>query len=144
MAATTYATIRKNTQATVHTIISSDSTISTQAIKVVDGVPRDLLKNRATYISINSPTVRHDNWVLDNSKFNCDISVPIVVSSRKESVAREIADTVINALKTNQNTTRGVKLYTFRLKGENTNQITLDSNDTVYVHNITVGYNYQG
>lgn len=146
MTATTYATARRNAQSTVFGIVVADATLVSAGVKVTDGLPKDLITNRATYVTINDPQVRHDNDVFSNTKHFCDIVVPIVVSSRKESTSREVADLVISALNSNQATTMAAKLYNFKILGDNTNQISVGeiATDTLYLHNLTIGYRFNG
>jgi len=144
MTATTYATVRQNTQSTVHSLLKANASLVSEGVKIIDGEPRSVIRNRASYIIVGTPSTSHDNWVLDNSRFYQDITLPITISSRKEANTRELADLVINALKTTQSTTRAAKLYKFKIKSATESTIPVGRNETAYLYTINVGYKFAG
>jgi sensor c-di-GMP phosphodiesterase-like protein len=145
MAVTTYATVRNNVQSVIYDILSSDSGVVALCNHILDGSLYKIAEERGfPYIIVNTPTTFHNNRVLDNSNFTQDINVGIVVASIKESVVRQLADAVINALKTNQSTTRTAKLNWFRLLNTNLRPFKMDNGDTVHLYEINVGYKFIG
>jgi hypothetical protein len=144
MAATTYATVRQNTQSTVHGLLKANSPLIAKSVKIIDGTPRNIIRDRASYIIVGTPNTTHNNWVIDNSRFYQDITVPITISSRKEANTRELADLVINALKTTQSTTRSAKLFKFKIKSATESTIPVGRNELAYLYNINVGYVFAG
>ena len=139
----TYANIRSKVQSTVYGILTADSNVNTLA-KIIDGTPKSLSKNRGAMITVNTPTTSDGNWVFTNDRFDQNITLPITIYSRKESVTRDIADAVINSLKTTQSATRAEKIHKFRIKSTIMNPLELESGDIIYTYTVNVGYNFVG
>ena len=145
MTATTYANLRDNVQSTVFTLLSGDTNVTTLCSHIIDGTPLKLTKERGfPYIVVNTPTARHDNFVIANSKFDQNISLRITVASFKESAVRQVADAVINSLKTNQATTKAANLNWFKINNTSLTPFTLDNGDIAYFYEIDVGYKFTG
>lgn len=146
MTATTYANVRDNAQTTIYGILSTDATVATYTNNIVDGSLYKIIEERGfPYVIVNTPNVdEHSNRFLSNQAFKQEITLRISVASIKESVVRKLSDAVINALKTNQATTRAANLNWFKLRGASLRSYKMDNNDTVHIYDIDVGYTFVG
>jgi len=143
MTVATYGTVRSVVQSTVHNLLKADSSVTDKCSVIIDGIPSEIIKRRGTYISVNTPTTSHPNLVLSNTKTQIDITLPITIGSKKESVVRDLIDLVISSLRTNQSTTRTTKLKSFKIKNQSTNTID-EEGSNYYLSIINVGYIFTG
>lgn len=149
MAKTTYANAVTNIQSTIYGVISADSAVKAlmapPPYHIIDGSPYKLSRERGfPYIIVPSPTMSRNIRVLDNNTFEHDVSLTITIASIQESVVRSIADAVMNALKTNQATTRAANLYWFKVKSTSEKPVMLDNGDMTYQYDINIGYRFVG
>jgi len=142
----TYANLRTSVHTVIYGILTADTTLLALTNNIVDGSLYKVIKQRGfPYVIINTPAIElHANRYLDNEKFKQEVTVKITVASIKESVVRSVSDAVINALKTNQDTTREANLNWFKLRGATANQYMMDNMDTVHTYDISVGYTFVG
>lgn len=145
MTATTYANAVSNIQTTLYNIINTDSTVATYCKHIIDGNPAKLSRERGfPYIIVGTPTMTRNIRVLDNNTFEHDVTLTITVASVKESVVRNVADAVMNALKTSQATTRAAKLHWFKVKSTSMRPLMMDDGTYSYLYDINVGYRFVG
>jgi len=145
MTATTYANAVSNIQSTVYGIINADATVATYCKHIIDGTPLKVSRERGfPYIIVGTPSMPRTPRVLNNATFDHDITIPITVASVKESVVRNVADSVMNALNSNQSTTRTAKLNWFKVKSTSMTPQMLDDGTIVYMYEINVGYRFTG
>lgn len=142
----TYANLRDSVQSTIYGILSADTTLLALTRNITDGALVKVINQRGfPYVIVNTPNVdEHTNRYFDNAKFKQEITIRVSVASIKESAVRQVADAVINALKTNQATTRAANLNWFKLRGATLRSYMMDNMDTVHVYDIDVGYTFVG
>lgn len=101
----TYGTILNNLQSTVYNIIKNDSTVQSKTTNVMDGVPAQMIRGVGfPYILVHTPEGSEERVTI--TKFKVNATVHIEVVSKTESIVRETADAVRDALRSNQSTTR--------------------------------------
>lgn len=150
MTATTYANIESNVQATIYGIISADATVLSYLApnstkNILDGDPIKLIQGRGfPYITINNVKAEHGIDRMANTINHCNISLDITIVSNQESVVRSISGAVRNALRTNQNTTRGVKLTNFRVRSSSQTSAVLEPSGFAYIQTFSIGYKFNG
>lgn len=115
---TTLANVVQTLQTDVHSILSADATSiaftdadsqsvaqSLSQLKIVDGVPFDLIKNAAfPLIIVHTPEVEESR--LTFTKFRSEITIHIEILDRREGNVRMLADAVKSSLYRSQSTTR--------------------------------------
>jgi hypothetical protein len=140
----TYANLRSSVHTVIYGILTADTTLTALTNNIVDGSLYKVVQQRGfPYVLIKTPTVEeHRNRSTDNSVFHQEITIRISVASIKESVVRSVADAVINALETNQVTTRAAGLNWYKLRGASQREYMMDNQDTVHVYDIDVGYTF--
>ena len=146
MVDTTYANIESNVQATLYSILSTDVTLTTTFVNIpiLDGEPFKIIKGSGPYIIINDVKVDHGQDRISNTVNHCNVSVNVVVASVQESVVRQCAGLVRNALRASQATTRGVRLRNFKIRGSSATTMMMENGNLAYLYTLNVGYRFGG
>ena len=78
----------------------------------MDGVPKKLMEGTGfPYVLTRTPEVREDRVTMEKYESICTMIIQVV--SKRESVARSLADEVRGLLKDNINTTKANHLFNF-------------------------------
>lgn len=149
MVSSDFSNMVDNIQTTLVTILKADTVIDDYTKNILDGTPTNLTKNVGyPYILVHTPTFEDTKLTQGYSpKYKTQVIVPIEVIDKREGNVRKLCDAVRNSLKTNQATTRGVKVFNLQCGRTrmSTGEIPTETGSvTIYTINFPVRLDFYG
>lgn len=155
----TYANLSETLQSTVFTIISTDSTSLTftdangsnitatlqNDMTVLDGMPEKMLRAEGfPYTIVRTPTRNEEPKGNNPAKSIVALTQEIEIWTKREGDARIWFDAIINALRSNQASTRAEKFYIHSTPTSDIVPTTLDDESVVWNLTMSVMYRFIG